>query len=594
MKLNFGSYANIIYEYMDLLLKDGKRITKYEFVKLLLIAGYDESEKNVVENRHRTTRTKFFTCSRSIDDGIQVDYRREKTGRNVMTHFEKEIIPKLDEYRLDEMLAKLCTLIQSDDSIPAEQKDFFLNLINENETDEDKNKQDTIAFLSETFIYAIQQENDKSKYEIRVEQNKVDDVSAVEALPADQQNETPIYMIIGENQDENDDLPDPIDEYKQNLLKKRQSATHRDNGARLGNSGKWLEAIGEYEKAIELNPDDVHCRVGLAWAYWGFGGLEVAVALYDIAHEWDPDNTKILNSRENCSNQLHRRTHKYTDNAGQLKEAESTAETILYYKQKYCKKTVGESIVKAIPTGENNKKSDTNAITKSGKPHVNFNPSDASADFKVAIEYYEQSDFEQAINYFDKAIESGDSYAMGFLGYMYSEGNHVEWNKLKAIELWTKAISIFNETGKYSNRHPNDIRTWMEIYIAHSYFDGGGGVIQNYQLAYEYYLSAAKAENPIAYKRLGDIYRDGLGLARPDRKLARKWYIKAAVAEDDDRLKESKQCHEAIREAQYQLGSLYKKKYSIFKKKNNAKALNWFTRAATNGHRKAKEELEQF
>ena len=575
MRLNFGSYAKIIYEYVS-------QIKKYDLIELLLSAAYDEGEKGSIEKLSKEERSRYFNCARSIHIEIQRDYTRGKTSRNVNMYFENKIFPKLDEYRLDEVLMKLCALIKNDDTI--EQKDSLLNLINENKIDEYKNKQGIITFLSETFIYAVQQENDKKKYEVSYEAagHKTIDTSMVEALSFDKQNETSAPNIVKEGQNENINLLDPIHQYKQILQNKQQSIIHRGNGVRLGNSKKWVEAIPEFEKAIELNPNDVSCRRGLAWAYWCIEELEIAIALYDIALEWEPGDPEALKFRDSCLDQLQEKIDMGTGNMNQFNKDESTASIISHYKQKYGQKLVDE----------NNKKSDTDAINKSGKPQVYFTTSEASSDFHDAIRYYKQSNFEQALYYLNRAIDSGDHYAMGFLGYMYYFGNYCEQNNLKAIELWTKAISIFQVKEKpFAERSSLGIRTWMEIHLGNIYFCEGKVITSNYSHAREYYASAASTGNPVALKMLGEIYRDGLGLVESNYEEALRCYTKAARAGDaDERFANAKRWTDAVVEAQYQLALLYREGPGVIK--NNDRALEWFNCAASNGHLEAKVELE--
>ena len=164
MKLNFGSYAHIIYEYGKLRDIDSPnlKLTIHNFVGLLLVAAYDEKKKSLITNSvKKTVRSKYYNSGKSIAKNIKDDYDRDETYKNVCAHFENNIVSEIDKGCLDKVLAEIFELIQGDESI--ERKDFLLGLINEEETDEEKKKTGIIEFLSRTFIYAVQQENDNKK-----------------------------------------------------------------------------------------------------------------------------------------------------------------------------------------------------------------------------------------------------------------------------------------------------------------------------------------------------------------------------------------------------------------------------------------------
>jgi len=83
-----------------------------------------------------------------------------------------------------------------------------------------------------------------------------------------------------------------------------QFEIHRENGAKLGNEGRWNEATIEYEKAITLNPNDISAKRGLAWTYWGKGDIQKAVTLYDEALKIDPNDPETLKYRDICVSKL--------------------------------------------------------------------------------------------------------------------------------------------------------------------------------------------------------------------------------------------------------------------------------------------------
>jgi len=75
---------------------------------------------------------------------------------------------------------------------------------------------------------------------------------------------------------------------------------HYDLGNALAGRGRVEEAIAQYRKALEINPDlaDAHHNLGLALA--GRGQVEEAIAQYRKALEINPDDVKVRNNLGNA------------------------------------------------------------------------------------------------------------------------------------------------------------------------------------------------------------------------------------------------------------------------------------------------------
>ena len=98
------------------------------------------------------------------------------------------------------------------------------------------------------------------------------------------------------------------------------------------------------------------------------------------------------------------------------------------------------------------------------------------------------------------------------------------------------------------------------------YFDGNG-VLQDYQIAREWFLLAAEQEDVFAQEILGDMYRDGLGVQR-DYRVAIEWYRRAA--------------EQWLATAQYKLGLLYLEGTGV--SPDHYEAFRWFKSAAAQGY----------
>jgi tetratricopeptide (TPR) repeat protein len=75
---------------------------------------------------------------------------------------------------------------------------------------------------------------------------------------------------------------------------------HFNQGVANYNSGDYEQAIADYSKAIELDPDDATAYSNRGSAYKESGDLEQAIADYNKAIELDPDDGTVYNNRGNA------------------------------------------------------------------------------------------------------------------------------------------------------------------------------------------------------------------------------------------------------------------------------------------------------
>ncbi len=72
---------------------------------------------------------------------------------------------------------------------------------------------------------------------------------------------------------------------------------HLDQGNRLTGQGRYDEAIEEYNKAIEMAPEDADAYNNRGFAYVQKGELDQAIADFDKAIELDPELAEAYNNR---------------------------------------------------------------------------------------------------------------------------------------------------------------------------------------------------------------------------------------------------------------------------------------------------------
>ncbi|MCM1212899.1 MAG: sel1 repeat family protein [Blautia sp.] len=126
-----------------------------------------------------------------------------------------------------------------------------------------------------------------------------------------------------------------------------------------------------------------------------------------------------------------------------------------------------------------------------------------------------EQDYAKAMEWYEKAVEQGDTTAMTTIGSWYRDGAGVEQDSAKAMEWYEKAV----EQGD------TDAMSMIGLMYAN-----GMGVGVDYVKAAEWLEKAANLGNAYAMENLGILYEYGLGVEQDSDK-AQEWYDKAAAAE---------------------------------------------------------------
>jgi hypothetical protein len=156
--------------------------------------------------------------------------------------------------------------------------------------------------------------------------------------------------------------------------------------------------------------------------------------------------------------------------------------------------------------------------------------------------------FKEAMKWFNKAAERGDTNALNWLGNMYQDGKGVSVNYEEALRLYTKAAargnaSAMNNLGTMYNRGQGvdvnfkEAMKWFNKaaergdtnaldWLGNMYRDGEG-VSVNYKEAFRWYQMAAEKGSSRAFSNLGNMYRNGEGVS-VNYEEALRWYNKAA------------------------------------------------------------------
>ena len=192
--------------------------------------------------------------------------------------------------------------------------------------------------------------------------------------------------------------------------------------------------------------------------------------------------------------------------------------------------------------------------------YVNMNAQkETSHEIQMAIDYFENKDFNKAFAIFSEYANRGNSYAQCRLGMMYENGNGIEENKAEAVKWYRKAAEQGNAEAQY---------------CLGAAYCMGEGVKQDYLQAYDWYKKAAEQGNASAQVDLGWMYEMGKGV--PVSKVeAVKWYKESAKQGNNH--------------AQYSLGVAYYMGEGV--KQDYTKAFEWYKKAAEQGNASAQVDL---
>ena len=215
-----------------------------------------------------------------------------------------------------------------------------------------------------------------------------------------------------------------------------------------------------------------------------------------------------------------------------------------------------------------------------------------------AHKLYNEKKYEEAFVAYERLAWEGNADAQTSLGYMYQQGEGVSRDLKKAIEWYEKAIeqeqpyALFNLGLMYANSNEyiaQDIEKAHELFLRSAIagvdlaqyevalmFEQGAGCTQNYSEAAYWYEEAAKRGHAEAFNNLGVLYREGRGV---EQNFQRAFVCFSRAAE------------KGLSSAQYNLGLLYDRGEGV--PEDHEKALEWCRKAAFNGHGKARQIIAQ-
>ena len=220
---------------------------------------------------------------------------------------------------------------------------------------------------------------------------------------------------------------------------------------------------------------------------------------------------------------------------------------------------------------------------------------DADAQYNMGTKYVRDCDYAKAAEWYRKSAEQGNATAQYNLGVLYEHGEGISLDLTKAVEWYRKSAEQGNATAQYN----------LGVM-----YEQGRGVCQDYTKAVEWYRKAVeqghwKAEvwfrklaeqgNADAQYNLGVMYERGSIRERLSLKPENEWYNELAdfgvscycPCPDNAEAMEwyRKAAEQGHVGAQCQLGGIY------FNRKEYASAFGWFERVARRGNRDAQLQL---
>jgi TPR repeat protein len=217
--------------------------------------------------------------------------------------------------------------------------------------------------------------------------------------------------------------------------------------------------------------------------------------------------------------------------------------------------------------------------------------------WQLGIKAHDEQNYAEAVKWFRKAAEQGQSEAQYNLGWCYYDGLGVEQSYSEAVKWVRKAAEqghtyAQNSLGFY---YHNGLGVEQSYYEATKWFrkaaeqghanaqcnlglcyDSGQGVEQSYSEAAKWFRKAAEQGDANAQCNLGVCYEYGQGVEQ-NYSEAVKWYRKAAEQGDAN--------------AQHNLGVCYDCGRGV--QQNLTEAVNWYRKAAEQGVDYAKGALKR-
>ena len=153
---------------------------------------------------------------------------------------------------------------------------------------------------------------------------------------------------------------------------------------------------------------------------------------------------------------------------------------------------------------------------------------DKDAQYMLGMLYEEgkgvKQSYEKALKWYRKAAEQGFGAGMYGIGGLYEKGRGIAQSYEEAAKWYMKAAEQEDEDAAYA-----------AAYRLGVLYEKGNGVAQSYEKTAEWYMKAAEGINAEAARRLGELYEKGIGVAQSCEKAA-EWYAKAVENYDDDGL----------------------------------------------------------
>lgn len=142
----------------------------------------------------------------------------------------------------------------------------------------------------------------------------------------------------------------------------------------------------------------------------------------------------------------------------------------------------------------------------------------AEQNYETGLDYYNKSQYSDALGYFRKAAEQGYAAGQFNLGTMYDNGYGVTKDYAEAVKWYRKAAEQGLARGQ------NNLGNMYRY---------GYGVTKDYDEAVKWFRKAAEQGNANSQYNLGVMYQYGNGVKK-DQSKALEWYRKAAEQGDED------------------------------------------------------------
>ncbi|WP_342804905.1 serine/threonine-protein kinase [Alteromonas sp. M12] len=199
-------------------------------------------------------------------------------------------------------------------------------------------------------------------------------------------------------------------------------------------------------------------------------------------------------------------------------------------------------------------------LTKQG-----LNPTDSNEQFILGYNFDygkdgRQQSYEQALYWYKKAADQGETGAMNNAGLLYKLGQGVEQSYSEAVKFFRKSAELGNAYGANN--------------LGAMYRDGIG-VTQSHQEANKWFKKAVEKELASAYVSYGYQYYKGHGVTQSYSE-ALKYYRLAADQNN--------------RVGQYNVAIMYENGDAV--PQSESEAIKWYRLSAKQGYEKAQKELE--